>query len=146
MGIASGQHGYFTTGQALNSGYSDSLLSHHVKKGFFLRAHRGVYRLRDFPSTPREEVMAAWLAVGAERTAVSHESALDLYGLSDIIPIAINLSVPRAVRNLPKLPGVNIHTTTRTLGPGDVVTRDGLRVTSVARSIADAAEKGTGPE
>ncbi len=146
VAIATSQSGYFTNRQASICGYSDSLLSHHVKTGKFRRVHRGVYRLRDFPPSPREEVMAAWLAVGHERTVVSHESALDLHSLSDVIPTAIHLSVPRTVRNLPNLSGTKIHTTTRAFEPGDVVTRDGLKVTSVARTIVDSAEAGTGPE
>lgn len=146
FGIASGQHGYFTAAQARSSGFSDSLLAYHAQTGKFSRVHRGVYRLRDYPSSSREEVVAAWLAVGNDVAVVSHESALDLHELSDAIPNAVHLTVPRSKRNLPDLPGVKIHTTTRPLGPGDVTKRDGIRVTSVARTIVDAAEAGTGPE
>lgn len=92
--------------------------------------------------------MAAWLAVGKESAVVSHESALDLLDLSDVIPTEIHMTVPRSRRHLPELPGVTIHTSTRALEAGDVTLRDGMRVTSVARTIADVAETetGTGPE
>jgi predicted transcriptional regulator of viral defense system len=143
---ATGQHGYFTRAQADICGYRTDLLSRLTRSGKFARVHWGVYRLRDYPSYPREEVVAAWLAKGREVAVVSHESALDLHDLSDVIPSAVHLTVPRSARYRTNPPGVKIHTTKREFGPGDVVTRDGMRVTSVARTIADAAEAGTGPE
>jgi predicted transcriptional regulator of viral defense system len=144
--IATGQHGYFSSAQARTCGFRPSLLTYHVRTGRFVRVHRGVYRLRDYPSSPREEVVAAWLAVGKDRAVVSHDSALDLHDLSDVIPDAIHLTVPRAVRHSPAIPGVVVHTTTRDLRPRDVVTRDGLRVTSAARTILDVAEAAIAPE
>ena len=146
LGTASGQHGYFTTAQAHACGFTRSLLSHTTTSGKYIRIRRGLYRLRDYPTFPREEVVAAWLAVGKETAVVSHESALELLDLSDVIPHAVHLTVPRSKRNLPDLPGVRIHTTTRQFGALDVVTRDGIRLTSAGRTILDAAEWGTGPE
>ena len=143
---ASGQHGYFTSAQARHCGFSRFLLAHHARTGRMIRIRRGLYRLRDYPSFPREEVVAAWLAVGKDATVVSHDSALDLHELSDVIPYRVHLTVPRTRRYLPKLPGVAVHTTTRPLGPTDVVVREGMRVTSPARTILDAAEIGTAPE
>ncbi len=143
---ASEQHGYFLAAQARACGFNWDLLSHHTRAGRFIRLRRGLYRLRDYPSSPRSEVVEAWLAVGKDAAAVSHESALELLGLSDVIPDAVHLSVPRSRRHLPKLPGVTIHTTTRPLGPGEVALRQGIRVTTLARTILDAAETGTAPE
>lgn len=146
FGIADEQHGFFTSAQARDCGFSSSLLSHLTKAGRYLHVRRGLYRLQDYPGYFREEVVAAWLAAGPETAVVSHESALDLLELSDVIPYAIHITVPRSRRNLPRLPGVRIHTTTRPFGPLDLVTRDGMRVTSPARTILDAAEYGTAPE
>ncbi len=144
--IASEQGGYFTSEQAQACGFSRALLSHHVKSGHFVRVRRGLYRFQEYPSSPREHVLAAWLAVGKDVAVVSHESALDLLGLSDVIPSAVHLTVSRARRNVPSIPGVKIHTTVRPLGPADRVVRDGIVVTSATRSILDAAEAGTAPE
>ena len=144
--IAAGQRGYFTAAQARACGFMWDALTYHTQHGRFLRLRRGLYRLRDYPSSPREEVIAAWLAVGKDAAVVSHESALDLLGLSDVIPDAIHLTVPRAKRHLPNLPGVIIHTTTRPMQPADITVRDGVRLTAAARTILDAAETGTAPE
>lgn len=56
FGIASEQAGYFTTAQAHDAGFSSPLIRHHVRTGRFVHVARGLYRLRDYPSTQREEV------------------------------------------------------------------------------------------
>ncbi len=144
--IASDQGGYFTSEQAGKCGYSRSLLSHHAKRGTFTRVRNGLYRLREFPASTREDVLVAWMAVGKDSSIISHESALDILDLSDVIPDAVHLTVPRSRRKFPSLPNVRIHTTTRPQWKEDTVTRDGIIVTSAERSILDAAEAGTAPE
>src|SRR5579859_1226964 len=114
--VVAGQAGYFTAEQARGCGYSRALLSHHVKSGRFIRVGHGLYRLLEYPSSPREHVLAAWLAVGKDVAVVSHESALELLGLSDIIPDAVHLTMPRSRRSLPSTWGVKIHTTERPIG------------------------------
>lgn len=144
--IAVGQQGYFTAAQARECGVSKDLVKYHLGTGRFQRAHRGVYRFRDYPPSPREHVAAAWLAVGKDRAVVSHESALDLHELSDVIPHTIDVIVPRDARYLRPPRAVTLHTTTLPPTKGEVMWIDGVRVTSVARTIADAAEAGTAPE
>lgn len=142
---ASAQAGYFTTPQAQEAGFAKPLLTHHTATGRFIRVARGLYRFRDYPTSPREEVIASWLQLGPD-SVVSHESALDLFGLSDVIPDAVHLTVPRARRRLSKPSGVVVHTTTRPPNPAEVLTRDGVRVTAPSRAIVDAAEAGLAPE
>ena len=86
-----------------------------------------------------------WLAMGAERAVVSHESALELHGLSDVLPNTVHLLVDRGDRGVRRLRGVTLHTT-KALEPSEVVLRDGIRVTAPVRSIFDAASAGTAPE
>ena len=143
---ASGQRGYFTSGQAGACGYSKALLSSHTGTGRFRRMRRGLYRLRDYPTSPDEDIVAAWLALGNDVAVVSHETALDLFDLGDIIPDSIHVTVPRSKRYLPVLPGVTVHTTTRSLGPSDVVVRQGIPTTAPMRTILDVAERGAAPE
>lgn len=144
--LSSEQAGYFTSAQAHASGYTPQLLSYHAGRGRFERVRRGLYRLRDYPSSPREEVMAAWLAAGKESTVVSHESALEVLGLSDVIPATIHLLVPRDRRWVRALPGVTVHTTAGDLAPDEIVTRQGLRITAPVRTILDVVDAGTAPE
>jgi predicted transcriptional regulator of viral defense system len=144
--VASEQHGYFTTAQARKCGFSWDALRYHARGGRFIRIRRALYRLRDYPFSPEDDVMAAWLAVGKDVAVVSHETALDLLDLGDVIPNAIHLTIPRSRRYHTGMSGVDIHTTTRPLRPGDVITREDIRLTSATRTILDAAETGTGPE
>jgi predicted transcriptional regulator of viral defense system len=143
--VSTGQGGYFTAEQARACGYSWALLSHHVKSGRFLRVRRGLYRIREYPSSPREDVLAAWLAAGKDVAIVSHDSALDLLELSDIIPDAVHLTVPRSRRSLPSAWNVRIHTATQPVAPHERWERDGIAVTSPTRTILDAAELGDDP-
>jgi predicted transcriptional regulator of viral defense system len=144
--IAYGQDGYFTSRQARESGFSPQLLAHHVRSGRYEHVSRGLYRLRDYPGSSHEEVRAKWLAVGAERAVVSHESALELHGLSDVLPNTVHLLVDRHDRGIKPPPGVALHTTTKPLEATEVVSRDGIRVTDPVHSILDAAVAGTAPE
>jgi len=143
--LASGQQGYFTSAQALAAGYSRSLLSYYSKDGRFVRSRHGVYRLRQYPTSPNENLMAAWLAVG-KTSVVSHESALSMLQLVDTIPNQIHITIPRSRRYQKAWPGVKIHTTTRPLTKDQILTREGISITSPTQSILDFAESGGAPE
>ena len=95
--FAVAQDGHFTTAQAAEAGYSRPLLDHHVKAGRFLRVERGIYRLRDFPSADHEDLVVAWLW-SDRQGVVSHETALLLHGLSDVLPARVDLTVPASWR------------------------------------------------
>jgi predicted transcriptional regulator of viral defense system len=141
------QAGYFTAPQAVDAGMDRSTLHFHARPGGrYERARRGLYRLRHFPSSPHEHVMTAWLPLRGAGAVVSHESALELLGLSDVIPDAVNLTVPRSERGLRRRDGVRLHTADRPPGPKEIQTIAGLPVTRPERSIVDALDSGAQPE
>lgn len=90
--------------------------------------------------------MAAWLPLRDAGAVVSHESALELLGLSDVIPDAVHLSLPRSERGQRRRAGVRLHTLNRPPTKAEVRTLEGLPVTSPERTIVDALEAGTQPE
>lgn len=145
--IASEQRGYFNSKQAHEAGYSTDLIKHHVKRGNFTRIRRGLYRLHPYPTAPDDHVVEAWLEAGP-KAVVSHESALAVHGLSDVVPSKVHVTVPRShrmvVSRVPR--GIDVHTTEKSLTSDQIVKRGPLRVTTPARSIIDAAEAGTAPE
>ena len=143
--VASAQAGCFTASQAAAQGFSSALLSHHVRAGRFLRLTRGLYRFRDYPAQPGDEIVAAWLRQAPD-AVVSHESALDVLDLGDVIPDRVHLTVPRSRRRLVPQGGVVIHTTTHLLDAADTVSRNGMRVTGPARTIVDVASAGVAPD
>jgi len=139
--IAEGQVGYFTTAQAESAGFSRERLSSTVKSGKFQRLAQGVYRLVYFPASSYEDLFVAWLVTGPH-SVISHESALAVYELSDLLPGAVHVIVPRTASRRRK----NIRLHTNRLKPGEITTRGGLPITTVARTIADVASSGMAAE
>ncbi|MGI8439974.1 MAG: type IV toxin-antitoxin system AbiEi family antitoxin domain-containing protein [Thermoleophilaceae bacterium] len=144
---AESQAGYFTARQAGEAGMDRRTLSHHARPGGrFERVARGLYRIRLFPSDPHEHIVAAWLGLGTPEAVVSHESALELFDLSDVIADQVHISIPREKRRRHTRPGVRVHTTTRPLTGQDARRANGVPVTSPERTIADVLEAGGQPE
>src|SRR5579875_1378804 len=83
--FALGQGGYFDRRDAHRYGITDSLLRYHTRTGRFERVFPGVYRLRVAPISPYDEYLLAWIWTNY-RGAISHESALALYDLGDVMP------------------------------------------------------------
>jgi predicted transcriptional regulator of viral defense system len=145
--IAESQAGYFTAMQAVEAGMDRSTLSHHARPGGrYQRVARGLYRLRHFPSSAHEHVVSAWLALRGAGAVVSHESALELYGLADVIPDMVHLSVPRSQRGQRPRAGVRLHTLVRPLEPNETRLVAGVVATSPERTLVDCAAGGTAPE
>lgn len=59
--IASEQDGYFTTKQAIKAGYDTNIHPYHVKTGNWIREHRGIYRLANYPIEERPDLMQWYL-------------------------------------------------------------------------------------
>jgi predicted transcriptional regulator of viral defense system len=145
--LAESQAGYFTTQQAVGVGMDRSTLAHHARPGGrYVRVRRGLYRLRHFPSSSHEHVVATWVGVSDPDAVISHESALELYELSDVIPTAVHLSIPRTKRGQRRRPGVRFHTLEQPPGSKEVRSLHGVPVTSPERTIVDALAAGTQPE
>ncbi len=134
------QAGYFTAQQARAHGVSPQLLAHHLRAGRFERVRRGLYRISGFPSGEHDEIRERWLAVGPDKAVVSNESALALLDLSDHIPRAVHVLVPRRHRGLRKPPGVVLHTRYDDERI-PTVWRDGIAVTAPARTIVATADE-----
>lgn len=139
--IAESQAGYFTTAQAGHAGYSRSLVAYHARTGSFEREAAGVYRMSRYPASPVEDLFRAWLMLGSG-AVISHDSALALYGLSDLMPAEIHATVPRNASR--RRENIRLHRTP--LAASDVTWREGLPVTAVERTIVDMAKSGTSSE
>lgn len=139
--IAENQAGYFNAQQAHAAGFSKERISYYVATGRFSRIQRGTYRLVQFPGSPYEDLFIAWLKTGPD-AVISHESALYLYGLSDVLPSEIHVIIRRTGSRRRK--GVRLHT--HRLTPEDATRREGLPVTKAARTIIDVAASGIAEE
>ena len=139
------QEGHFTTQQALDAGYSSQLLVKYLNSGKIIRVRRTVYRLKHFPPGQQEDLVALWL--WSDRAGIfSHETALMLHELSDVLPARAHLTVPAKWRRrrLQVPDGVVLHY-------ADVPKRDrawvgAVPVTSPARTLADCAADYVSPD
>lgn len=139
--LAEQQAGYFTATQARDAGFSYSLLSYHTGTGRFNRVRPRVYRIVQFPSSPHEDLYVAWLQAGPQ-AVISHDSALALYGLSDLLPHRIHVTLPRSASR--RRSGLQLHT--KRLEPDDVTRYEGLPVTTVLRTLNDVTAAGLADE
>jgi predicted transcriptional regulator of viral defense system len=106
--IAAAQGGYFTAGQAEKAGYSGKNHHFHLRSGSWIREWRGIYRLSRFP-LPADAQYSLWGVWsggrdGEPRGVYSHETALALFGLSDIQPAKLHMTVPRGYRRHGRIP------------------------------------------
>ena len=135
--IAENQAGYFSTSQALEAGYSRERLSDLTKRGQFIRIRRGTYRIRHFPSSRFEDLFIALLQTGPH-SVISHESALSVYELSDVIPNMSHVIIPRTGSRRRK--GIHLHT--NQIRDDEITSREGLTITTPERTIADIIASG----
>ncbi|HLZ70259.1 MAG TPA: type IV toxin-antitoxin system AbiEi family antitoxin domain-containing protein [Dehalococcoidia bacterium] len=136
------QGGYFDRADALAYGVNDRLLAYHTAAGRFAREFPGVYRLRHAPISLFDDYWRAWVWSNY-RGAISHESALLLYDLSDVLPSKVHLTVPLQFNR--RAPASYVMHRAR-LHPDEITIREGISVTAPARTIVDAAAYGTDPE
>lgn len=143
--LAASQEGLFSTAQAAEAGYSPQLLAHHVRQRWITRIRRGVYRLAYFPPGEHEDLIAIWL--WSERRGVfSHETALSLYGLSDVLPAKAHLTLPLAwKRRRLRFPAGTVPYF------GEIEEKDrrwvgAIPATSPARTVLDCAESHLSPD
>lgn len=141
--LAERQAGYLTARQAVATGMPRSTLAHHARPGGRLQpVSRGVYRLRNFPSSPHEHIVAGWLRTPPSADAVvSHQSALELHDLSDIIADQIHVSVLRN-RRRKAVSGLTLHVTQLPILPTERREMLGVPVTSPERTILDVLRDG----
>ena len=143
--VSAAQQGLFTTRQAEEAGYSVPLLHHHVKAGRIQRLQRGIYRLVHFPAGDQEPLVAAWL--WSDRAGVaSHQSALALHSLSDILPSRIHLTVPESWRKRRLHASSEVVLHYADLVSDEVGWYSAVPTTSPKRTLVDCARASVSPE
>jgi predicted transcriptional regulator of viral defense system len=89
----------------------------------------------------REVVPCAKAHRGPLLTALSHETALVVYGISDVNPAAVRLTVPASARLRGQTPkGIRIHRAA--LPPEEAAIIEGLPLTAIARTVEDLLRSG----
>jgi len=140
------QQGYFTTKQAIAAGYSSATHNYHVSTGNWLREYRGIYRLAQFPDSPEDQYVL-WSLWSRNRQDIpqgvfSHQTALSIHELSDIMPAKLHLTVPPGFRRNSAIPKI-LHLHRAALSDLDIEQRQGFRVVRPLRAITDLLKEGT---
>ena len=144
--LAASQGGYFTARQARTYGYLAPHLSYHASVGNFERAGHGVYRIATLPVAEHDDLIRLWLwSRGRDdrpQATCSHQTALDLHGLSEAIPDSIHLTVPPGFRKAAPR-GCVLHP--GAVGRGERQSFDAVPATSPLRTLSDLARDAAFP-
>ena len=146
--IAEGQQGFFTTKQAKAAVFAENTHPYHVQAGNWIREHRGIYRLASFPRGERPDLMlwSLWSRNRGEagQAVFSHQTALSLHDLSDVMSAKLHMTVPKSFRRNSEIPRVLVlHFAD--LSQNDIGAAEGVRVTKPMRTILDLLEAGDVP-
>jgi len=132
--LASRQDGVLTLDDALRCGLTADQVRRRLQAGRWEQLVRGVYRLTGAPDTWRQRARAAQAAVAAAGGAASHATAVALHGLGRPSPLP-HVTVPPS--GSARCPIAKVHR--HRLELADLGTVDGIRVTSVTRTLVDLA-------
>lgn len=133
--LAGRQHGIVARRQLLALGFNPREIEHRVARGRLHPVMRGVYAVGWPRLTQKRGWMAAVLACG-DGAALSHRSAAALWGIGSERRRLIEVSVTRRAEL--KRPGLRVRGRP-SLAAEDIVSRDGIPVTAVTRSLVDLA-------
>jgi very-short-patch-repair endonuclease len=133
--IATRQHGVVSRSQIEALGVDAGFAERSAGAGRLHRVHHGVYAVGHAALTREARWMSAVLAAG-EGAVLSHLSAALLWGIVDRAGVVIH--VLAADGGSRARPGLGIHRT-RHLPPEHRTERDGIPVTTVARTLLDLA-------
>lgn len=143
-GIASTQEGYFTTAQAAQAGYYPQLLTKYLKNGRIHRIRRGIYRLVHFPMGENEDLVVLWL--WTDRIGIfSHETALVMHGLSDVMPTKIHITLPSGWQSRRLRVPMDVVLHFADIPNTDQTWHETVPITTVERTLVDCANDNVAP-
>jgi predicted transcriptional regulator of viral defense system len=128
--------GYVTGEDARALGVPMGTLNALARRGQLERIDHGIYRVPLIPPSRLDQYMLATLWPD-RRGRISHESALDLYELSDVNPARIHVTVPAGYRTHREIPPLYVlHR--EDLEPDEQASFEGVPVVSAAKAIRQA--------
>ena len=144
--IADQQLGYFTTHQAEACGFSRSNFYFKIQKGEWIKELRGIYKLAHYPVVDRSE-LALWTLWSVNKKGIpqgiwSHETALDIHELGDLMPAKMHMTVPLNFKRRTEIPKC-LHLHFANLSKSDIEVRQGYKITTPLRSLIDVIEEKT---
>ena len=96
--LAAEKHGSFTTADPLGEKVTRKAVDHLLARREVDRVGHGVYRFPRFPTSPADPYQLAVLWTGTAEACLSHETALEVHGVTDLLPDLIHVTVPAGRR------------------------------------------------
>jgi hypothetical protein len=132
--IAAVQHGRITTQQLRDCEISARSIERAVETGRLHRVHKGVYALGHLAPSREADWHAAVLA-GGDGAVLSYRCAATALGIRDGVGPRIDVTIPSGSHR--HRPGIFFHRAD--LAPFEIMTWQGVPITSPARTMVDLA-------
>lgn len=137
MELVGRQQGLVTHAQLRAIGVGRRTIDRWLASGRLRAVHRDVYGFGPRPLTKHGKWLAAVLAMGPG-AFLSHESAAALWGLAGDRP-KVDVTAPGGRQVRPGRVGIRVHRCQ--FDAAEVTVRDGIPVSTVARTLFDVAER-----
>lgn len=139
------QSGLFSARQADELGFSQRQLTRYVQSGKLERVQRALYRIPEVPPGQHDDLIAVWLWARNEGV-ISHETALYLHELSNVLPSKAHITVPMSWRRRTIRIPADIVIHHDDLLPSDRGWIGPLPTTTVRRTLSDCLRGSLSPE
>lgn len=142
--IAGEHEGLLTAAEAEGAGVPRALVVQLAHRGRLERIGQGLYRFPSWPTTSLQQYHEAVLWPRAHRdleyALISHDSALELYNLTQLNPSVIHVTLPPKTRISRERPTwLRLHF--EDVAENDQAWERGIPIVSVPRAIEDVASR-----
>jgi len=138
--IAADNYGFITVDDARRVGIRPQRLVEMAARGALRREGFGLYRLDPFPVHELDSYRMATLWPHGVEGVLSHETALDLYGLSDVNPAKIHITVPKGYRVRHREMPTPYRLHHEDLNERDLTRFEGIPIVTAAKAIRQCRE------
>jgi predicted transcriptional regulator of viral defense system len=145
--VAVDQYGYVTSANARDLGVPVVELGKLAARGRLERVSQGLYRFPRWPVSANDSLMEAVLWTRDPSAALSHDTALDVYELSDINPDKIQVTIPVRVKKLRRIdasPALVVHY--QDLADDQIGWWEGIPAVTVGTAIDQCIASGVRPD
>jgi predicted transcriptional regulator of viral defense system len=143
--IAAPQEGYCTLAQVRAAGYTDEIFEALRPQGKIERCSGDVYRLTQFPRPDYEGLVALWLQTDM-KGVVSHDTALALHNLSDLLPMKRHITVPPEWRPGDRRFDADVRIHEGEISEAEITWLGPVPVTKPLRTLQDCIDADVSPD
>jgi len=136
--LAIDNYGFVTVEDARRAGIRPQRLAEMAARGALRHEGFGLYRVEPFPEHELDSYRKATLWPHGVTGILSHETALELYGLGDVNPAKIHLTVPKRYRVRHRDVPSHYRLHHEDLDARDITRFEGIPIVTAARALRQA--------